>query len=115
MSSYIAHLLPTDTAVPLVSSYQSLPLKTDRTEFVSIQATWTGTPTGSFTIQLSNDPTDNPSVVSNWTDYSGSALAVAGAGGTNMWNMQCAAKWFRLNYNFTSGTGTLTSVWASSK
>jgi hypothetical protein len=106
--------LPNDTAVPMTANYQTTPLKTERTEFVSIQAVWTGTPSGSFTIQLSNDPTDNPSVVSNWTDYTGSAFVVS-AGGTYVWNMQCAAKWFRLNYNFTSGTGSLTNVWASSK
>jgi hypothetical protein len=76
--------------------------------------------TGSFKLQASNDPTStawndktNPVVLTNWTDISGSSVAVqaSGSGNNAMWNVDGAYySWFRLAYTNTSGSGSLTAT-----
>lgn len=71
----------------------------------SFYAKWTGTPTGSFKLQGSNDVGDS---VTDWEDIPGSTLAVAGAAGTQMWNYtRSQFRWVRIVYTATSGSGTL--------
>lgn len=64
----------------------------------SIQAVYTGTPTGTFKLQGSADPisknTGSPTQApTNWTDIAGSSVAVTAAG-DYMWNVSDAM------YNF---------------
>jgi hypothetical protein len=86
----------------------------------SIQAEWTGSPVGTFTIQVSNDivplapSTSNPvgpdpaALVTNWSTYTGSAVVTGGSSGNWTWISGLAAyKWVRLSYTGTSGTGTV--------
>ena|SRR3984957_17916264 len=82
---------------------------------IAIQAVLTGTPVGTLSLQGSCDfgAPNNPQAggnnqVVNWTDISGSASPVTGAG-TASWNYQGAFyKWIRLIYTSSSGTGTIT-------
>jgi hypothetical protein len=84
----------------------------------SIQAVFTGAPTGSFKIQASNDPgrpnigkeTPDPAAyaVNNWTDLTDLTVAIVAAGDI-MWNVQNAGyRWIRLVYTPSGGTGTIT-------
>lgn len=76
----------------------------DWTHF-SLMLVWTGTPTGSFKLQCSNDM----QAPTNWEDVTGSSFAVAGAAGQLVFNYDTAPfKWVRLVYTSTSGTGTIT-------
>jgi hypothetical protein len=66
----------------------------------TLQANWTGTPSGSLILQISNDELV-------WTDYSGSTALVSGPGNF-AWNMLSAPFPFvRINYLFAGGTGLL--------
>lgn len=86
----------------------------------SIQAVYTGSPVGTFVVQVSNDIVKiDPSVanqaanVVNWIDYSGSSLAISAAG-SNMWNLtDMGYRWVRLKYTKTSGTGAVTAIFTA--
>lgn len=70
----------------------------------SIQAVWTGTPTGILFIQMSNDP----SSPSNWTLMDPSLINTSGAAGSHLWKQHMAPfRFIRFGYAFGSGTGTL--------
>ncbi len=79
----------------------------------SIQAVYTGAPVGTLQLEISNDnpyipSSGNPAVnVVNWIPYSGSTVAVSGAG-SFMWNVLTTGnRWVRVTYTATSGTGSL--------
>lgn len=82
-----------------------------------IQAVFTGSPVGSFKLQISQDQGPNETIISatqapvvNWSDYTGSATNING-GGNFSWDVTITnSRWIRLVYTFTSGTGTLQSV-----
>jgi hypothetical protein len=84
----------------------------------SIQIFFTGSPTGTFKLQISND-TGTPNAqgdakkyagVTHWTDYDGSPLSVAAAGDV-AWDVQnTGAEWVRVVYTPASGSGTITSA-----
>lgn len=80
---------------------------------VCIQLNFTGTPTGTFEVQVSldhaQDSNGNVTVAGNWTaltlDPSPSA---SGSGSTTFIDInQTSAPWIRVVYTKTSGTGTL--------
>jgi hypothetical protein len=79
----------------------------------AIQLTFTGSPTGTFKLQASNDEGANDlkladASITNWTDVDGSDQAITEAG-NHMWNVQnCGYRWVRVVYTFTSGTGSIT-------
>lgn len=79
----------------------------------TVQAVWTGTPTGTFKLQASNDPfkyvTPNVTQVpTHWTDIADSSITITAAG-DYMWNVIGAFYPFvRLVYTDTSG-GTSTA------
>lgn len=101
----------------MASSWNSDPLYVGQAFGFSIQAVWTGVPVGTFKLQISNDAgnneqSSNPSTanVTNWSDYTGSSQAISGAGNW-AWDVTIsAARWVRLVYTATSGTGSGTSV-----
>lgn len=89
----------------------------------SIQASWTGTPTGTLTIEVSNDIVPIASMVGNpvgpnpaanvvnWSTYTGSSVPVTGTSGNWMYISQLGPyRWVRLSYTAISGTGTLNAV-----
>ena len=91
----------------------------------SIQAYWTGSPVGTFKLQVSNDtvvmdqegiamaggytvPTSMSSQVVNWSDYTGT-LSSTTVGSPVMWNSgQAAYRWVRVAYTAATASGTLT-------
>src|SRR5271165_6644265 len=79
----------------------------------AIQAEFTGTPTGTFKLQASNDNCPKgpqpPVQPTNWTDIANSPYTVS-ASGDYMWNVSWTQyNWVRLVYTDTSG-GTSTAV-----
>lgn len=84
---------------------------------VSIQAVWTGSPVGNFTIETSDDAGatlpdgyPNPASISNWTTYSGSSQAAGGGSGSFVWRITaCPDRWVRLKYTRSSGTGSVSA------
>ena len=69
---------------------------------VGFQLAWTGTPTGDFGIDVSNDDT-------TWVALTLSdPVTAAGSADEAFIDVETAAKFVRLNYSFGSGTGTLT-------
>ena len=78
-----------------------------------IQLNFTGTPTGTFAVQVSGDYSQGTGGTvlnaGNWTDLTLSTSPVAsGAASTIFIDMnQISAPWIRVVYTKTSGTGTL--------
>lgn len=69
-----------------------------------VQAQWTGTPTGVLKLQANMNGLD-------WVDIPDTSINLSGATGSQIWNVDAAYyESVRLFYDFTSGTGTLTST-----
>lgn len=68
---------------------------------VGYQLVWTGTPNGTFYVQVSNDSV-------TWADLTLSTPVTASGSGDNAFiDIETGAKYVRLFYDRTSGTGTL--------
>lgn len=89
----------------------------------AIQLVFTGSPTGTFKLQGSNDAGSITSAadaqqysgVTNWTDVADSEFAVSAAGDV-MWDMQnIGFAWVRVVYTRSSGTGSITVARAVTK
>lgn len=84
----------------------------------SIQLVFTGSPSGTFKLQCSNDagnpngavPPSLSSGVTNWTDIAGSSQVISAAGDITYQVENAGYAWVRVVYTFTSGTGTITSA-----
>lgn len=84
-----------DMSSSITSSSTNI-LYTDR---VGYQLVWTGTPSGTFTLEVSNDET-------TWVSVDTGILA-SGAAGDAFIDFETAAKFVRLVYTASSGSGTL--------
>jgi hypothetical protein len=74
----------------------------------AFEAVWTGSPVGSFKVEVSL--TGN-----NWADLGVSISDAAGSAGSRVVNISgLAVKYIRFVYTFTSGTGTL-NVYGSAR
>lgn len=92
----------------MAGSLVSLPLDLQQINGFSFQAIYTGTPTGTFTIECTNDTPTGGSTV--WVTVDGSSYSNVGAG-SYMWNLINQFYYFaRIKYTFISGTGTLSVV-----
>ena len=81
---------------PLNTTFTSSPQQTYQMQGYSIQAVFTGTPTGTFKLQASSDPFLNTSAFQNpvnWSDIPYSFYTVSAAGNFT-WNV------FEVQYNF---------------
>jgi len=88
-------------AVSLGSSFNSSTVDISEVIGYAVQLTYTGTPTGSLTINASNDGTNFFTVAT---------VTLTGSAGTNVQNFtQAHYKYVRISYTFTSGAGTLTA------
>ena len=68
---------------------------------VGYQLVWTGTPTGDFSVEVSNDD-------STWQAISFDTTPdAAGSAGSHFLEIETAAKFIRLKYTAGSGSGTL--------
>lgn len=99
-----------------LASLTSLPTNIQFLDNVCFQLVWTGTPTGTFSIQGSlthqQDSLGNVSNVGTWDNISLSPAPVAvGSAGDILIDMnQLSFPWIRVVYTKTSGTGTLTAT-----
>lgn len=82
----------------------------------SLQLVFTGSPTGTFKLQISNDlgrPTagddgDRDYGITNWTDMTNSSQTISAAG-NHAYDVQNAGhRWVRLVYTPSGGSGTMT-------
>lgn len=79
--------------------------------YCSIQVVFTGTPVGSLKVQISDDLTNTPGSVVNWTDFVGSTQAISAAGSFVYTMTASGYKWIRVVYTATSGTGTVSAIY----
>ena len=81
----------------------------------SITISWTGTPTGEFSIQVSDEVAENASLVSNnsFITINGSVFNATGIAGSENWSFASTyvARYVRFIYKASSGTGTITSCY----
>lgn len=85
----------------------------------SVQAVFTGTPVGTLKLQISDDivnqapqGSDPAANVQNWSDYSGSEVAVSAAGNWTWIVSDASYRWMRVVYVRTSGTGSVTITYS---
>lgn len=103
--------------IPMNANFASFALQCYDTFGYSIQAEWTGTPTGTFKLQCSDDPVPQGplstpltgAAPTNWTDVADSSQAVSAAGNYT-WNVSNVQyTWVRLVYtDGSSGMSTAT-------
>lgn len=85
-----------------------------RTSQFSVQAWYTGSPVGSFQINVSNDPATCSGGATNWAIATGTSSTAISAAGTVMYNVtygnyQC----LQAVYTKSSGTGNITVMYGS--
>lgn len=104
-------------AVSLATNQTSSGIHTQYIDNIGVQFVWTGTPTGAFGIDVSNNATLNPNgTVSGgtWTPLvltSPNAPLATGAAGDGFIDLnQTGAAFIRVTYISTSGTGTCTAT-----
>ncbi len=82
----------------------------------AIQAVYTGSPVGTFKLQVSCDKvlpasgTDPAANVLNWTDYTGSSQDISAAGDFAWLVNPAGYRWIRLVYTKASGSGVLNAT-----
>ncbi len=100
--------------LPSTSTVESNPIILKQEFCVAVQAVWTGTPVGNFTIETTCDPgmidplDGSVSGLTNWVTYTGSTVAAGGAGGSFIWRFNdIPDAWMRLKYTAGSSTGVI--------
>jgi hypothetical protein len=100
----------------MTSTIHSEPLHIEMLSFVGFDISWTGSPTGTFSVEVSNTYTLNadgsPGKPGNWTALTLSAAVTAsGSPGNAFIDIDAiSAAFIRLTYTPSSGTGTLNAV-----
>lgn len=104
---------PIMTNVSLAATVASNPVIMEQEVMCAIQAVWTGTPVGDFTVETCDDvgnplPDGTVTGLTNWDTYTGSTLAAGGSTGVFTWRIHSLPdRWVRLKYTATSSTGTI--------
>ena len=95
----------------LASSFQSTPVSVERFDRVFIEILCSGSPTGTVTVQGSNDYNPASLATPNWFDLPLSLNDLTGSAQNYVIDMQqTAAPWLRISYTSTSGSGNMTAV-----
>lgn len=111
--------LLTNASMTGTDTITSAPIPLDQIYGYAIQASWTGTPTGTFSLQASSESPPTQSQVANggpdnitlWDTIANSSYSIAGSSGTYMWNVNLAFyRYVQLVYTNTSGTGSLSAI-----
>ena len=90
------------TSISMASSFTSDVYPLSHETLYAIQAVFTGSGSGELVLEYSLDQ-------ENWCEVSGTNRTVSGDG-TYIWDgVGTAVPYFRLSYNRTSGTGTMTA------
>lgn len=111
---------PLVNAVSMASQIISAPTYIFQIPGISYDLLWTGTPTGTFAVQVSNtyaqDPRGNVTAAGNWNtlptaSFSGTYPVPSGSAGNGFLDVVgTEAAWVRLVYNPSGGAGNLTVV-----
>jgi len=104
--------------VDLSSNWTSEALWLGTVQNFSVQLFFTGTPTGVFRLQVSNDRGKSPDSsegVDNWSLYSGSSQVITEAGDHTWSVMGSSSRWVRVQWLSGSTPGSLTSAIFNSK
>lgn len=103
--------------VDLSVSQTSAPIHVQYLDNIGIQFVWTGTPTGTFGVSVSNTATMSPTGVITGGTYTPLVLdapnnpAAAGTSGDGFIDInQIAAAFMKVTYTATSGAGTCQAV-----
>lgn len=103
-------------AVSMASSITSSVVEIKNQDNIGIQLNWTGTPVGTFAVQVSSDylqdTEGNVMNAGNWITLPISpSIAAAGSADSAFVDVnQTSAQYMRVVYTRTSGTGTLTGI-----
>lgn len=104
---------PIMTNVSMTASSTSDIILIKQEYMIAVQAVWTGTPAGNFTIETSCDagaldPQTGAILITNWVTYTSSTQAAGGGSGSFVWRFNSIPDaWMRLKYTASSSTGTL--------
>ena len=111
MSTEIVQPYAAATNQSMTSSFVVGPIETQFKDNDAFHWAWTGSPTGTFTIQVSN----NPSLL-GWVSLPNTGFTQpAGGAGSNFVDVnQTGAGYIQLIYTSSSGTGTM-NCWFSAK
>lgn len=100
--------------VSMAADAVSEPILMKQGYICAIQAVWSGSPVGDFTIETSCDagaidPVTGDAIgITNWVFYHGSTQAAGGSTGVFTWRLNSVPEdWVRLKYTRTSGSGTV--------
>lgn len=98
-----------------VATINSLPTNVQQLTMGSYSMVWTGSPTGTFSIQGSNDYTQNSSGVVNagtWNTLPVTTTVTAsGSAGNGIYDIALTGiLWLRLVYTGTGGSGNLNAI-----
>lgn len=97
----------------MANSFTSSHILLDQIYGYSLHAVYSGSPVGTFKLQVSNQDVQLRESVTEWTDLGSSSVSVS-ASGSNMWNISDAFyRWVRVVYTKTSGTGSCTITMTS--
>lgn len=115
----VPHIIPASTV--LNTTVNSQPQQLYQSFGYSIQVFFTGTPTGSFKLQGSDDPAysglvggNTAGVPTRWSDIAGSSTAVSAAGDVFWDKISPMYNWVRVQYTDGSvGTSTAIVTYAS--
>ncbi len=110
--------LLTDVSMTGTTTITSDPLPLDQIFGFAVQASWTGTPEGVFSLQASSQSpmgsqvgSGGPDPITLWDTIAGSAASAVGSSGSFMWNVNTAFyRYVRLVYTNTTGTGLLSAI-----
>lgn len=106
----------TRATISMGTSFNTKPIWLGHICNFSIQLVFTGTPNGTFTLQLSNDlghpnaqsETQQYADVTNWTTITDSAQPITAAGDHTYQFANAGFRWVRVVWTQSSSTGTLT-------
>lgn len=96
--------------VTLTSNWTSAPVWAGHAVNFSVFLQFTGTPSGVFSLEYSNDANEPTGLALpvNWARIEGSQQTITEAG-NHGYNVQDAGyRWVRVKYTFTASTGSLT-------
>ena len=83
------------------ADFTSVPVNILHVDRVALELVWTGTPTGIVEVQVSNTGT-------NWTAVD-STITPAGSADFGFVEIETSAKFVRVFFDYTSGSGTLSA------
>lgn len=100
--------------VDISTTKTSSGIQTLNSDNIGIQVIWTGTPTGTLSVQASNTASlgaDGTVSGGTWSNYTATVPTIAGSAGNGLINLnQFPFAFMRLIYTASSGSGGLTAV-----